>query len=427
MNYFEVKRKLQFELEVDIPGSKSITNRALVLAALSECEVTLKNILFSDDTNHMIKALSDLGNKIWIDREKKELKIRGEGKLNYDNLDIYVGNSGTTIRFLTSYLATGDGKVKLYGDERMSERPIKSLIDPLRELGIKINYLKNEGYPPFEIETKPILSNKVKVDGSESSQYITSLLISASKFPKGLEIELTGKVISKPYIKMSLAMMKEFGISYRRYENKIYIPNQKFGINEYKVEGDCSSASYFLAMALITNSKVKLNNYKKNSIQGDYEFLQLLKSMGLKVVEETENSITVQGVCSYKGVTVDLNDMPDMAQTLAVIALFATTPTRIYNVKSMRIKETDRITALKNEIIKIGGSFREWEDGFEIVPTFEENYKGAELKTYNDHRMAMALSLIGLRVEGVKILEPDCVSKTFPNYFELFSKIYYNK
>lgn len=424
MKYYSVKRKKEFKLEVDILGSKSITNRALILASGSKRRVVLKNVLISDDTLHMMKGLSELGVKIELDENKKEIVVEAKEDLEYGNKKIYVGNSGTTIRFLTSYLLTRIGKATLYGNDRMSERPIKSLVEPLKMIGAKINYLKNEGYPPIEIESSELTTNKIKISGALSSQYITSLLLSAPNFKEGLEIEIVGKTISQPYIDMSLKMMKQFNIKYELIENRIVIPNQTFGVDEYTIEGDCSSASYFLAMALITNSEIKLNNFIKDSMQGDYKFLDLLKKMGLQVINEDKNSITVKGVLSYDGIEIDLNDMPDMAQTLAVVALFANTPTKVFNVESMRIKETDRITALKNEITKIGGRFREWNDGFEIIPIPEERYRGDFLETYDDHRMAMALSLIGLRVEDIKILDYQCVSKTFPNYFNLFSKIY---
>ncbi|MGL5208740.1 3-phosphoshikimate 1-carboxyvinyltransferase [Cetobacterium sp.] len=424
MNYFQPKPITNFNVTVDIPGSKSITNRALILSALSGKTVVLKNILLSDDTKYMIDALRALNNNIEIDEVNKILKITGNKNPKYENLNLYIGNAGTAIRFLSSYLATGEGTATLYGNNRMNQRPIKDLVDSLLQLGVHVEYLNNEGYPPIRITSKGIFTNYVKIDGSKSSQYISSILMAAPNFKIPIEIELSGKIVSKPYINMTLAMMNNFGIKYNFENNSIYISPQEYNLNEYLVEGDMSSASYFLAMALISNSTVTLNNFFKNSIQGDSKFLNILKKLGLKVLKFSDTSITVKGVPTYKGIELSMNDIPDVAQTLAVVGIFATSPTKVWDVENMRIKETDRISALKNEILKINGDFIEFNDGFLIIPKSLENYQGNSLETYDDHRMAMSLSLIGLKVPNIKILDPDCVSKTFPNFFKEFSKIY---
>lgn len=424
MNYFQPKPITNFNVTVDIPGSKSITNRALILSALSGKTVVLKNILLSDDTKYMIDALRALNNNIEIDEVNKTLKITGNKNPKYENLNLYIGNAGTAMRFLSSYLATGEGTATLYGNNRMNQRPIKDLVDSLLQLGVHVEYLNNVGYPPIRITSKGIFTNYVKIDGSKSSQYISSILMAAPNFKIPIEIELSGKIVSKPYINMTLAMMNNFGIKYNFENNSIYISPQEYNLNEYLVEGDMSSASYFLAMALISNSTVTLNNFFKNSIQGDSKFLNILKKLGLKVLKFSDTSITVKGVPTYKGIELSMNDIPDVAQTLAVVGIFATSPTKVWDVENMRIKETDRISALKNEILKINGDFIEFNDGFLIIPKSLENYQGNSLETYDDHRMAMSLSLIGLKVPNIKILDPDCVSKTFPNFFKEFSKIY---
>lgn len=424
MNYFQPKPITNFNVTVDIPGSKSITNRALILSALSGKTVVLKNILLSDDTKYMIDALRALNNNIEIDEVNKILKITGNKNPKYENLNLYIGNAGTAMRFLSSYLATGEGTATLYGNNRMNQRPIKDLVDSLLQLGVHVEYLNNKGYPPIRITSKGIFTNYVKIDGSKSSQYISSILMAAPNFKIPIEIELSGKIVSKPYINMTLAMMNNFGIKYNFENNSIYISPQEYNLNEYLVEGDMSSASYFLAMALISNSTVTLNNFFKNSIQGDSKFLNILKKLGLKVLKFSDTSITVKGVPTYKGIELSMNDIPDVAQTLAVVGIFATSPTKVWDVENMRIKETDRISALKNEILKINGDFIEFNDGFLIIPKSLENYQGNSLETYDDHRMAMSLSLIGLKVPNIKILDPDCVSKTFPNFFKEFSKIY---
>ncbi|MGL5089170.1 MAG: 3-phosphoshikimate 1-carboxyvinyltransferase [Cetobacterium sp.] len=424
MKYFEPKPRTGFNINIDIPGSKSITNRALILSALSGKNVILKNILLSDDTKYMIKALKSLSNNISLDLSTNTIKIKGNKNPTYDNLKLYIGNAGTAMRFLSSYLATGTGTATIYGNKRMNERPIKDLVDSLRQLGVEVEYLKQEGFPPIRITSKGVSARCVEIDGSKSSQYISSILMAAANFNNPIEIKLKGRAVSRPYIDMTLAMMKDFSIDFYEENNVIYISPQEYSCSEYLVEGDMSSASYFLAIALISNSTVKLNNFFKNSIQGDSKFLSVLNKMGLITVESTDTSITVKGIPVYKGIHLSMNDIPDVAQTLAIVALFATTSTKVWDVENMRIKETDRITALKNEILKLNGNFEEFQDGFLILPKSLSAYKESILETYDDHRMAMSLSLAGLKIPNIKILNPECVSKTFPNFFNEFNKIY---
>ncbi|MGL6065863.1 MAG: 3-phosphoshikimate 1-carboxyvinyltransferase [Cetobacterium sp.] len=427
MNYFEPKPISNFNVTVNIPGSKSITNRALILSALSGKTVTLKNILLSDDTEYMIKALKDLNNEIKLDLSTNTIEIKGNKNPIYNNLDIYIGNAGTAMRFLSSYLATGIGTATIFGNERMNERPIKDLVDSLIQLGVEVEYLGKNGFPPIRIISKGIFAKYVEIDGSKSSQYISSILMAAPNFNNPIEIKLKGRVVSKPYIDMTLSMMKDFNINFIENNNSIFINPQSYSCSTYLVEGDMSSASYFLAIALISNSTVKLYNFFKNSIQGDSKFLNVLTKIGLNIIEFTETSITVKGIETYKGIHLSMNDIPDVAQTLAIVGLFATTPTKVWDVENMRIKETDRITALKNEINKLNGNFEEFQDGFIIFPKPLLDYKGANLETYDDHRMAMSLSLAGLRIPNIKILDSNCVSKTFPTFFHEFCKIYKEK
>lgn len=424
MDYL-VNPKENFSLEVTIPGSKSISNRALILAALSGKKCILRNFLLSDDTIYMIEGLKKLGNIIEFSENNNELTVIGNNKRVFDNVSVYTGNAGTMMRFLSSYIATGFGTVTLSGNSRMNERPIRDLVDSLEELGVKIQYLENTGYPPISLSVNSNnFSDSVKVKGDKSSQYLSSLLMAAPYFKNGLKIELQSHLVSRPYIDMTLSMMSEFGVKVKedKIENCFYIPCGKYELDNYLIEGDMSSASYFLAMALVTNSTIKINNYFKNSIQGDKKFLEIFLNLGGRILNETPNSITVSGVENYKGIDIDLNDSPDIAQTLAVVALFAKTPTTVTNVANMRIKETDRITALKNEILKLGGEFIEREDSFTIIP--KPSYKGVTVETYDDHRMAMSFSLAGLKIPGVIIKECNCVSKTFPDYFKIFNKIY---
>lgn len=405
---YRIYSKERFNVEVEISGSKSISNRALILSAFLGKNIIIENILFSDDTKYMIDGLRKLGNKIEILSENS-VKIEGKRAPEYKNLDIYIGNAGTAMRFLLSYLASGYGNAILRGNKRMNERPIADLVEPLRELGVEIEYLEREGYPPLKIVSKGLKKDlTLKVRGDKSSQYISSLLMLQQFSDSNFKLELEGKIVSKPYIEMSKKMIEEF----KNIEDR------------YIVEGDLSSASYFLAMSLITNSTVTIKNYFRNSIQGDSKFLNLLEKMGLQILEQGDRYITVKGIEEYNGIDINLNDMPDLAQTLASVAIFAKTPTVISDVENMRIKETDRITALRDQLSKIGVEFRERKDGFTIYPKKLEEYNGGILETYDDHRMAMSLSLLGLKIEGIEILNPKCVEKTFPKYFDEFEKIY---
>lgn len=424
MNY-HVNPKKNFIYTVTIPGSKSISNRALILAALSGKKCILQNFLFSDDTHFMLEGLKRLGNEISFSTVDNTVTIIGNKERNFNNTSLFTGNAGTMMRFLSSYIITGTGKVTLIGNERMNQRPIKDLADSFIELGVKVDYLEEVGYPPISLTVNSHnFSSSVHVNADKSSQYLTSLLLSAPYFEKGLSIQLKNRLVSRPYVDMTLSMMKEFGVvvTEDKTENSFFVPQGRYSLDSYLIEGDMSSASYFLAMALISNSTITINNFFKNSIQGDKKFLEIFLKLGGKIIEESDYSITVSGCDEYSGIDIDLNDSPDIAQTLAIVALFAKSPTTVRNVANMRIKETDRITALKNEIIKIGGEFLEYEDGFTIFPKL--SYKGALIKTYDDHRMAMCFSLAGLKISNIIIEDCNCVSKTFPRYFELFDKIY---
>lgn len=409
---------------ITIPGSKSISNRALILGALSEKKVILKNMLFSDDTLYMIEGLKKLGAIIDISQDKKILTIEMKSQETLPTCELFIGNAGTAMRFLASYIATKKGEVTLTGNKRMKERPIKDLVGALENLGVTIKYLEKEGFPPIKIISKGVSKSFVEIDCSKSSQYLSSLLLSGSYFKYPLEIKIKDTLVSKPYISMTINMVKDFGgnITFDENKNSFFITPRKFALDEYTIEGDMSSASYFLGAALIGNGTITIKNFFKNSLQGDKDFLNILIKMGLEVLDEKEKEITVCGKHSYTAIDVNLNNTPDVAQTLAVIGLFAKGNTIVRDVANMRIKETDRIAALNNEISKLGGLFLEEKDGFTIIP--QDSYHGATIETYDDHRMAMSLALAGLKIPGIKILNPECVSKTFPNFFEELNNIY---
>lgn len=428
MKEYLVKPNYNFFAEVDIPGSKSITNRAFILAALSENPVILKNPLFSDDTLHMIECLIKLGNKIMISEDRRFIKIIGNKKRDFGKKTLYVGNAGTVMRFLLAYIATGTGEIILEGSSRMNLRPIQELVDSLRELGIKIEYLKNSGFPPIKIISTKTKKSVVKVSGANSSQYLSAILLSATYFNKDTEIITTNKIISKSYVDTTLNMIEDFGAQVEKTETGYFIKKGKYNnIKGYVIEGDMASASYFLAAALVSNSKIKLNNFFEDSIQGDSRILNILQDLGLQIIDRDNNSITVQGCDSYPGFSLDLNSTPDLVPTLATVALFANTPSELYNVANLRIKESDRLFAIRTEIKNINGSATEFKDGLKIIPKEAKKYLGCSIETYNDYRIAMSFSLVGLRIPNIIITNCTCVNKSFPGFFKEFENLSYGE
>lgn len=425
MKEYLVKPNYNFSAEVDIPGSKSITSRALILASLSENPVILKNPLFSDDTLHMIECLIKLGNKIMISDDKRFIKIIGNKKREFGKKTLYVGNAGTVMRFLLAYIATGTGEVVLEGSSRMNLRPIQELADSLRDLGIKIEYLKASGFPPLRIISTKTKKSVVKVSGANSSQYLSAILLSATCYNHDTEIITTNKIISKSYVDTTINMIEDFGAHVEKTENGYFIKKGKYNnVKGYVIEGDMSSASYFLAAALITNSTIKLNNFFEDSIQGDSKILNILQDIGLEIVDRDDNSVTVKGCETYPGFSLDLNSTPDLVPTLATVALFANTPSEIYNVANLRIKESDRLFSIRTEIKNINGSATEFKDGLKIIPKETKSYTGCSIETYNDHRIAMSFTLAGLRIPDIIITNATCVNKTFPAFFKVFENLY---
>jgi 3-phosphoshikimate 1-carboxyvinyltransferase len=421
---YEVKMGQNFTSEIDVPGSKSVANRALIIAALADGTTVLKNMLFSDDTRYMMEALRKLGNTVEVDEEKKIVIVKSTAEKVFPETELFIGNAGTAMRFLPTYISAGQGKVSLTGIQRMKERPIKDLVDGLKELGVKVSYKEKDGFPPFEIDANGLPGGDISIRGDKSSQYLTSILLSAPYAKEDVTVKIQGKLVSIPYVDITIKMMKDFGVEVenRDYKEFFIKSGQRYKSREYIVEGDCSSASYFFGIAAITNSELKVNNVSKDTMQGDIKLLEVLEKMGVSV-SYGENHVLVKGSGKLTGVTVDMHHMSDVAQTLAVVALFAEGTTEIRNVYNMRIKETDRIKAVYNELTKLGATVTELQDGLIIQPAAKYN-ENVEIATYDDHRMAMSFSLAGLRIPGVKIKDPDCVSKTFPNYFQEFEKIY---
>ena len=413
---------------VRVPGSKSLTNRALLIAALANGTTRLTNALFSDDSKYFAKALQMLGFDVQLDEAKHEMTITGlGGKIPASKAELFIGNAGTAARFLSAFLALGNGEYILDGDPRMRERPIGDLIDALNQLGVTINPLsqreraEGEGEvdicPPIKITASGLPGGKTKIAGNISSQFLSALLMVAPYAKSPIEIELTTELNSKPYVDMTISIMKNFGVEIERdrYAHFTIHPAHYSPLSTYTIESDASAASYFFAAPAVCGGIVKVENISGKSIQGDIAFLDVLKRMGC-TVEEIDNCIQVTGHTELKGVDVDMRDIPDTAQTLAAVSPFASSPTRIRGIASARVKETDRVSATCTELKRLGVHVVEHEDGMTIYPC--SAFKPANVQTYNDHRMAMSFSLIGLRFDGVTIENPSCVSKTFPDFFE---------
>ena len=420
INPYPIKNTEKTNGSVILPGSKSITNRAIIIAALAKGKSLLKGALDSIDTKMMLQAWKNLG--IQMEHTKQGIQIKGSGGvLKLINKPLYVENAGTVSRFMTAALNLGTGRYTLLGNQRMSKRPIKDLLDALRQIGCDILDIEGTGCFPLEIEAKGIQGGHVEIQGEKSSQYISAIMLSAPYAIKDTYIHIKGKLVSKTYVNMTMQMMESFGVNlFWDDERCIKIPSgQCYQSREYNIEGDASSASYFFGLAAITKGKIKIQGIARDSIQGDIGLVTILEKMGCSV-EEQDSDLVIQGR-KLKGITVDMNTMSDVAPTLAVVAMFAEGTTKIKNVWNMRIKECDRISALNREMTKLGAKVIEKQEGLEILG--QQNYSGASLDTYDDHRMAMSLSLAGILIPNIFINDPNCVRKTFPNYFEMFEKI----
>jgi len=420
-----------------LPGSKSISNRALLLAALSSGTTTLKNLLDADDTQVMRKALRQLGLSV-SDQADSICVVEGcGGKFPVQNADLFMGNAGTAIRPLTAALAMQGGNYRLSGVPRMHERPIRDLVDGLRQVGAQIDYELQEGYPPIKIIAADIaIKDVVRVRGDVSSQFLTSLLMALPLVAKDpVKIEVIGELISRPYIDITLKLMARFGINVACPDTQSFVIPAKTADAVYQspgvllVEGDASSASYFLALGAIGGGPLRVLGVGSESIQGDVAFADALALMGAKI-SSGEDWIEVAGVKNpngkLNGITIDCTEIPDAAMTLAVAALFAEGPTRLNNIASWRVKETDRIAAMAKELKKVGAIVEEGADYIVVqAPRSLSDWKSPSegIDTYDDHRIAMCFSLAAFGPNALQINDPNCVAKTFPTYFAEFAKI----
>lgn len=399
------------------PGSKSITNRALVCAALADGTSTLTGALDSDDTRVMIVALGQLGIAVQTSDEGRTLLVEGcGGRIPSVAADLFCGNSGTTIRFLTAMVTLGHGRYRLDGIARMRERPVADLLDALNQLGANSASERKNGCPPIVIQADGLAGGTSQVRGNISSQFLSGLLMAAPGANQPVTIEIDGALVSQPYVHMTLAVMETFGIgvetdaSLSRF--RIAAP-QTYRSRSYSIEPDASAASYFWAAAAITGGTVTVEGLSAASLQGDVAFVDCLEAMGCEV-QRAADSITVIGRPLH-GIDADMNAISDTVQTLSVVALFAEGPTNIRDVGHIRHKETDRIGAVATELRKLGATVEERDDGLRITPGI---LRPATIDTYDDHRMAMSFALAGLQQSGVRINDPGCTAKTYPRFFD---------
>ncbi len=408
---------------VTMPGSKSHTQRALILAAIADGKSILRNPLASEDASCLISALKALGAD--IDSRGGDLYIIGAGgRLVDPGKALYLGNNGTAMRILTGLTAIGPGTFTLTGDERLRERPVAPLLEALRELGVDARGRDREGYPPVLVRTSGLRGGKVVLRDIESSQYVSSLLIAAPYAAGDTLIELAGRIPSLPYVSMTIAAMKDFGVNVETTAPGHYLVkgNQRYGGVNCRIEGDVSSASYFFLAAALCKGEIRVENINPHSLQGDMGFLSLLEDVGCFVVPQ-ENGIELTGrPLSGGDLLFDLKDMPDMVPTLAVLSALRPGRTVIANVAHLRLKESDRLTAVTTELIKTGIQVEERPDSLVITGG---QPRGVEIETYNDHRIAMSFAILGLAVPGMKIKNPACVDKSFPGFWKEIDKLYH--
>jgi 3-phosphoshikimate 1-carboxyvinyltransferase len=408
---------------VCVPGSKSLTNRALLAAALAEGITTLTNALFSDDSRYFVDALERLGFAVSRHAGETTLTVTGlGGRIPAATAQLFVGNAGTAARFLTAMLTLGQGRYELDGEPRMRERPISDLLDALTQLGAQV--FSATGCPPVTVTAAGLPGGRATIAGNVSSQFLSGLLLVAPYARGPVELVVERGLNSKPYVDMTLALMADFGVTVERegYERFGVRPKRYQAHSAYAIESDASAASYFFAAPAICGGTVRVQNISRRSTQGDMAFLNVLAAMGCAVVEgDSWIEVTGPPRGELRGVEVDLRDMPDVAQTLAALAPFAEGPTVISGIASARLKETDRVAAMCAELARLGVSVVERPDGLLIQPGAA--IRPGVVQTYNDHRMAMAFALVGLRTPGIQIENPGCVSKTFPNYFEALGQL----
>jgi len=401
---------------VRVPGSKSISNRALLLAALADGESVLSGALFSDDTRYMAAALRQLGVAVAADEAGARFTVSGGGGTwRAPDADLFVGNAGTAMRFLVAALCLGHGHYRIDGVARMRERPIQDLVDALQQLGATIACEYGSGCPPVVVEASGLLGGEARLPGERSSQFLSAVLQVAPYARHDVNVAIQGTLIAQPYVDMTIGVMAAFGVVVERdgYQRFRVRSGQRYQARAYRIEPDASSAHYFLAAAALTGGCVRVDGLGRQSLQGDVRFADILAAMGARVKWEAD-AVEVTGPTRLRGVDADLNALSDTAPTLAVLAPFASSPVRLRNIAHLRWQESDRLAAVATELRRLGVAVEELPDGLEIRPS---HVTPAAVHTYDDHRIAMSFALIGLKVPGIRILNPACVTKTFPDFF----------
>lgn len=406
---------------VVLPGSKSLTNRYLMCAAVADGRSVLRGASLSDDTHAMLHGLEQLGVRAEVYAEGREISITGcKGYLPADEADIHVGHAGTAMRFLTALACLGLGRYRLDGSARMRQRPIGALVGALQALGAQIGYELTEGCPPLTIRARGLRGGEAVFETPPSSQYVSALLMVAPYAKQDVLLRIEGTLTSRPYVDMTTEVMRSLGVELLEADGRRFIvpAYQRYQAGEYAIEPDGSAATYFWAAAAVTSGRVRVSGLTRRSRQGDARFVDVLGQMGC-TVNEGDSFLEVAGPASgrLRGIAIDLNEMPDTVQTLAVVALFADGPTEIRNVANLRIKETDRIAALATELTRLGARVDARPDGLMVHPP--ARIMPAEIHTYDDHRMAMSFAVAGLAGDGIVIQDAGCVSKSFPDFFEV--------
>ena len=408
------------DVTIDVPGSKSLTNRALVLAALADGTSTIDGVLAADDTDAMLSALEALLVRAEVDRDFDRVVVHGtRGGIRAEEATIDCRRSGTTARFLLPIVAAFGGRHRITGSEQLSARPMGELVEALRDLGAVIVEEGEPGRLPLVVEG-PMKGGTVTIRGDVTSQFLSGLMMAAPLLDGGLTIECSTELVSRPYVEMTADAMARFGVAAEVDDRTIVVPSGRYGATDYSVEADASSASYFFAAAALVGGSVRVRGLTRRSVQGDVRFVDILEQMGAEV-RVHDDAIEVIGTGTLRGVDVDMHDMPDMVLTLAALAPFGSSPTNITNVEVIRGHESDRITVIGSELGKLGVRVDERVDGLTVHPT--PSLRAATLDTYDDHRVAMAFALIGLRSPGVCIADPGCVAKTFPGFFDVLARL----
>jgi 3-phosphoshikimate 1-carboxyvinyltransferase len=410
------------DASIQVPGSKSITNRALLLAAMADGSSHIQSVLLSDDTDSMAAGLRALGFKLDIDERNRTIIVEGlGGRIPIGSADLNIGGAGTAMRFLAAFLTLGCGRFRIDGDARMRQRPIGALLKAMRQLGAEARSEYGNDCPPIVIDTvsSNFAGGEVAIDASLSSQFASALLMPAPLWRDGLELTINGDA-ARPFIEMTLKLMERWGVRTVTHGDSISVPGrQQYYAMNFTVEPDATAASYFAAAAALVGGRIKLPGLVRNSVQGDLRFLELLQQMGAQV-QWYSGGAEIGGSGTLAGIDIAMNAMPDVVATLAAVAPFASSPTRIRGVGFIRHHESDRVRALATELGRLGASVREFDDGLEILPS---NLTPAAIETYHDHRIAMAFAIAGLKLPGLRIKNPGCVAKTYPEFFEHLAMI----